>query len=163
MLILNLALAAILGLILIVVIKELITYRRMKVFGKGNCTVLYQPFSGFTGFLRAGAESDDDLSRIRGLINEGISQKKDLLVFNDVASTQPLVMILNNNLLRKFFSMEVEYTGRAPFVEGLYFGYFDEYGQEAIRKRTLFSRFLCKSNVESLIPLMTRITKSYMN
>ena len=134
-----LALSPLIAYILIVIVKEIAAYRSLAFYKRQGIKTIYKFVAGGIYFLTKPMGSLDQLERLKKLYKE--ESDRDLVVFNDMATTGSFILLISREMMQEFFKNETKISKKTAFFKTASLGFIDHGGERAMKKRALFKKF----------------------
>lgn len=144
------------------IMKDLIPYLKyLSKYKKQGIKFNYIPIIGYPGAIFA-PKSKDFYSSLKKLVLETHKNEK-IIAFNEYEGTD-LVFLLNDlDLVKEFLVKEVEHTIRHDVLKmPAKFGFFEEGGNHALNRRSIFSEFFKPENLKNATPGIYKIITKHL-
>lgn len=125
--------------IILQVLKELYLYSTMLHYKRQGFKINYHPIFGFASNFIGNGNPKDQLSLFKERFRDGINEIA--LVWTNNRKMAAVVMPIDKKLTKAILAKELDLLKKMEITQYLKLGFFDKSGEEAMRKRGVFSRF----------------------
>ena len=136
-------------------LRELKSYMSLSYLSAQGIKTLYYPIAGLFWLLRLQKGSNDQLAELRKTIKNFKDDKAFAINFS--YETNPVLVLLDDDLIRDFFMKEIGNTVKWLHVENLNRGFSLHNGDRAFEARGIYSNFF---NHDNLVNISARVAKT---
>ena len=147
-----------LAVLAILLIREVLGYFKLSSYTKqGFKSIFYPIFGGEISVLMKAMKNKNHMSLMNSICLAAKREGKKGLVFNGIFGQDPMLYLIEPNIIREFFIKETECSKRAERLDiKISIGMLFMPSVEALEMRALFTEFFKIDNVNSLLPLLKK-------
>ena len=134
--------------ILLISIKEYLSYRRLAFYKKQGVKTFYIPFLGITQYIKKDRNTTDSLSKLREFVQT--HQKEDVVAINSMLGPHTITFLLNDDLIREFLVKEIDCSIKKTIFASVNVGFFFENGEKVHDARSSYSKFFNFDNIKKM-------------
>ena len=142
------------------VLLAIYSYTLLDFYKKQGIKTEYHPLIGFFKYFIYPKGSLDQLEAMKELYAHNCNA--DLVVANSITGTASIVLLLGRDIITEFFNKELKITKKKSFDKHVNFGFIDQSGEDALRKRSLFKQFFHQENLSTIFTQLHSIIQKHI-